>query len=208
MSRILLLSLLALQLLGCVRREQTTIEYVVTQPAPSVSTQAPAGGSVRVAPGTGAAQVVPPGAGAGYVLVGADDQSDAYAGDTPTSAMLPVLCLHPAGLPDPGLTEITRTPGGSLRRRWSGAEVSLTEPIVGSALTSRGVADDVCASRFGDGWRMAEFHDGGHRAGFDFWARAAQGDFAASRFWVAIDDQPACPWSGARAMTWRLLGSS
>ncbi len=54
---------------------------------------------------------------------------------------------------------------------------------------------------------MAEFHDGGARAGWDFWALAVSGDFTASRFFVAIDDQSANPWSSDRAMTWRLLSA-
>ena len=199
MKRTLLVSLLLWLAAGCVRRERTIVEHVIV-PAPSGTS----GGGVAVEGGA----LPPPVPGARYVLVGADDRSEAYSGDTPTSSTLPVLCLRSAALAHPGLTEITRTPGGSLRRRWSGAEVALTEPVVGSALTSRGVADDLCATRFGDGWRMAEFHDGGGRAGFDFWAQAASGDFAASRFWVAIDDQSANPWNGASAMTWRLLGGS
>lgn len=186
---------------GCVRRERVVVENV---PVASGT----AGASSTSGTGSAPTPIPQAGAGARYVLVGADDRSEGYSGDTPTSAALPVLCLRPAALPDPGLTEITRTPGGSLRRRWSGAEVALTEPVVGSTLTSRGIADDLCATRLGDGWRMAEFHDGGGRAGFDFWAQAASGDFAASRFWVAIDDQSANPWNGASAMTWRLLGAS
>lgn len=199
---------------GCVRRARTEVEYVAVQ-------QPTAGGVVEAQPtvvvvdargGAGEASygAAPAGAGGGaYVLVGADDRTNTYGGDTPTSTPLPVLCLRPAGLPDPGLSGVDRTPGGSLRRRWSGAEVALTEPLAGWALTSREVADQQCASRFGAGWRMAEFHDGGRGAGFDFWAlatpSATQGDFASSRFWVAISDQQANPWSSDAAMTWRLL---
>jgi len=189
---------------GCVRRARTVVDYVTVQEASSgdgvvgVDGQG-AGGASTGAPGTA-------GSG-GYVLVGVDAQSEPYGGDTPTSTALPVLCLRPSGLPDPGhLSTTYRTPGGSQRRRWSGSEVALTEPIAGWSLTSREVADQQCASRFGAGWRMAEFHDGGGRgAGFDFWALATQGDFETTRFWVAISDQNANPWSSDRAMTWRLL---
>jgi hypothetical protein len=188
---------------GCVRRARTEVEYVTVQEASTggvvvVDAQGGAGGSSEGLPATA-------GSGA-YVLVGADARSDGYGGDTPTSTPLPVLCLRPAGLPDPGhLGTADRTPGGSLRRRWSGAEVALTEPLAGWSLTSREVADQQCASRFGAGWRMAEFHDGGRGAGFDFWALGTQGDFATTRFWVAISDQQANPWSSDAAMTWRLL---
>jgi len=186
---------------GCVRRARSQVEYVSVQGAST--------GGVVVVDGQGGAASTGLAASAGdgsYVLVGADAQSDAYGGDTPTSTALPVLCVRPAGLPDPGhLGTADRTPGGSLRRRWSGAEVALTEPIAGWSLTSVEVASQHCASRFGAGWRMAEFHDGGRGAGFDFWARATAGDFGASRFWVSISDQHANPWSSDAAMTWRLL---
>jgi hypothetical protein len=172
------------------------------------------GGGGSAAPGYGAPGYGAPGygaptpstAGGTYVLVGYDEASEGYHGDTPTNALLPVLCLRATGLPDPGgLTPPGSTPGGSTRRSWSGAEVALTEPVAGYSLTSRSTADALCAARFGGGWRMAEFHDGGRGAGYDFWARAGSGDFAASRFWVAIDDQRANPWDSDRGMTWRLL---
>jgi hypothetical protein len=179
---------------------------VVIAPAAEASGSVVVGpsGGASAAPGYGAA--APSGTGGMYVLVGYDEVSEGYHGDTPTNALLPVLCLRTAGLPDPGgLTPPGSTPGGATRRSWSGAEVALTEPIAGFSLTSRATADGLCAARFGGGWRMAEFHDGGPRAGYDFWARAGSGDFAASRFWVAIDDQRANPWDSDRGMTWRLL---
>jgi hypothetical protein len=142
------------------------------------------------------------------VLLGADDHTDPYVGDTRTSAALPLLCLRAASLPDPHASAPSRTPGGALRGAWSGAEVALTKPLRGDSLPSRAAADDACVSELGDGWRMAEFHDGGRGAGWDFWARAASGDFDAGRFWVAIDDQSASPWDGPSAMTWRLLHTS
>jgi hypothetical protein len=180
---------------------------VVVAPAASASGSVVVGSGGSAAPGYGtAAPSTAASAGGTYVLVGYDEVSEGYHGDTPTNALLPVLCLRAAGLPDPGgLTPPGSTPGGSTRRSWSGAEVALTEPVAGFSLTSRGAADALCAARLGGGWRMAEFHDGGRGAGYDFWARAGMGDFAASRFWVAIDDQRANPWDSDRGMTWRLL---
>ncbi len=140
-----------------------------------------------------------------YVLLGSDEHTDPYAGDTASSASLPLLCLRDAALADPHASEVSVTPGGARRRAWSGAEAALTKPLRGDSLTSRAAADELCASELGEGWRMAEFHDGGRGAGWDFWARAASGDFDAGRFWVAIDDQAASPWDGPSAMTWRLL---
>ena len=200
---------------GCVRREQTEITEV-TLASPG---QASGGGSsdvvampagnhavMRVHVPQAPATLPPPGPGR-YVLVGSDAQTNAYQGDTPASTPLPILCLRAAGLPNPTLSAEHETPGGALRRRWSGAEVALTEPIAGYVLTTRAIADQQCNQRFGDGWRMAEFHDGGAGAGWDFWARAVAGDFTTSRFFVAIDDQPANPWSSDRAMSWRLLSA-
>jgi len=200
------LPVLLVGLLGsaCVRRARTEIVYIETGAPPTmvqpIAQPVGAGGSQPVFAGS-----VPSQAGA-YVLVGYDNASDGYHGDTMTQAALPVLCLRASGLADPGgLPPPAETPFGSLRSQWSGAEIALTEPMAGQALTSRGVADAHCASRFGAGWRMAEFHDGGPGSGYDFWAYAVAGDFDASRFWVSISDQPANPWNSGRAMTWRTL---
>ena len=190
------LPLLVVSPLGsaCVGRVRSEIVYV--------QTAAPPARPWVVEP---IAQPAPPRAGS-YVLVGYDNASDGPRGDTTTQAVLPMLCLRESRLPDPGgLTPPSETPGGALRRRWSGAEIALTEPMAGHLLASGEVADGHCSRRFGAGWRMAEFHDGGPNAGFDFWAFAVAGSFDTSRFWVAISDQPANPWDSGRAMTWRLL---
>jgi len=61
------------------------------------------------------------------------------------------------------------------------------------------VADSLCASTFGAGYRMAEFHDGdpGYWCGWDFWGDALSANlapFVNTRFWVSINDQNANPW--------------
>lgn len=205
---------LAILGVGCVRREQTEVTYVAASPAIAAHAQVSSSGGLsegnyavtRIAPSTPPATLPAPGPGR-YVLVGSDAQTNPYEGDAAASAALPILCIRAAGLADPSLSPEHVTPGGALRRRWSGAEVALTEPIAGYVLTTRAIADQQCNNRFGDGWQMAEFHDGGPGAGWDFWAYATAGDFTASRFFVAIDDQPANPWSSDRAMTWRLLAA-
>jgi len=120
--------------------------------------------------------------GADVVDVMSDFKTNAYNGDTPTTAALPVLCLRRDGRPvPPGITP-------TANNGWAQGQVQLTAPIAGRLLTSRLRADAFCMSQFGLGWRMAEFHDGG--GGWAYWAA---GDIG--RMWVAINDQPANPWS-------------
>lgn len=119
-----------------------------------------------------------------YVLVGYDNQTNAYLGDTSTSNALPVLCLRQDGRPVP--------PGISVDfyNGWAADEVRLTAPVTGVTLTSRATADTLCAQQFGAGFRMGEFHDGG--GGWRWWASGTLS--TSTRFWVAINDQPANPW--------------
>ncbi|MBC2876379.1 MULTISPECIES: hypothetical protein [Streptomyces] len=129
----------------------------------------------------------------GTVQVGGGPLSNPYQGDTATTTALPLLCLKVDGRPVPaGIT-----PG--FYAGWARGTVAATAPIRGSRLSSRAVADGVCANNFGAGWRMAEFHDGRYgtnlesSGGWSFWA---DGDVpAGTRFWTAINDQPANPWN-------------
>lgn len=120
-----------------------------------------------------------------YTHVGADAQTNPYTGDTNPTTSLPILCLNKDNRPPP--------PGMSFDfyNGWAGGEIRLTAPVMGSTLTSRAAADTVCASTFGGAYRMAEFHDGG--GGWTWWGQGVIS--GASRFWVAIDDQPANPWN-------------
>ncbi|WP_380283967.1 hypothetical protein [Kitasatospora purpeofusca] len=120
------------------------------------------------------------------VHVGFDDpsRSNPYVGDHPSSVVLPMLCIYqdgrsaPSGVPTSGY------------HAWSGGEVRVTAGLAGWQLPSRAAADRKCADSFGGGWRMAEFHDGN---GWGLWANGTLP--AGTRFWTAIDDQPANPWS-------------
>ncbi|HEU4325515.1 MAG TPA: hypothetical protein VFS21_20385 [Roseiflexaceae bacterium] len=131
--------------------------------------------------------------GNGLVHVGHWGTSDPYNGDTPPSTSLPILCLKVDNLPVPS----TITP--DFHNGWSGGYVALSTTVQGYALTSQAEADRRCASQFGAGWRMAEFHDGRYgpslqySGGWSFWAYGwiASG----ARFWVAINDQAANPWN-------------
>jgi hypothetical protein len=119
-----------------------------------------------------------------YVHVGTDGVTNPYSGDTNVNASLPVLCLlqdgrsAPAGIPF------------DFYNGWALGAAQLSAPVIGSTLTSRAVADGICAGTFGPGWRMGEFHDGS--GGWSWWAEGVLNP--STRFWVAIDDQLANPW--------------
>jgi hypothetical protein len=120
-----------------------------------------------------------------YSHVGVDDQSNPYSGDTNPAVSLPILCVRIDGrAPPPGITF-------DFYNGWVAGELRLTAPVSGLSMTSRAVSDGYCASSFGQGFRMAEFHDGG--GGWTYWGQGVLS--GASRFWVAIDDQPANPWN-------------
>lgn len=121
----------------------------------------------------------------GVVHVGSDAQTNPYNGDTPATAALPVLCLNVDNSPVPaGITP-------DFYNGWARGSLALTPPVLGSQLTSPGVANALCAANFGPAWRMAEFHDGG--GGWSYWGFGTLP--AGTRFWTAINDQPANPWN-------------
>lgn len=128
----------------------------------------------------------------GNVLqVGIDGNSNAYQGDTPASAVLPLMCLYVDGRPVPAGINPTYYHG------WAEGEVKFTAPISGTLLTSQAAADALCAGTFGASWRMGEFHDGKVNGMPDGWRYYANGTTlpASPRFWVAINDQNANPWN-------------
>lgn len=124
----------------------------------------------------------------GLVLIGSDEFTDPYDGDTLCTTALPIACLAPLGLPNPGVA--TDDYHG-----WTGGKLALSSPVLGSELSSRAAADAICAEQHGPEYRMGDHHDGG--SGWNWWAEA---DLAvvtpeAGRFWVAIDDQPGNCWN-------------
>jgi len=87
-------------------------------------------------------------------------------GDTLCSTSLPLLCLYHDGSDRPNYPLIT-TPCPSCAvqnlafyQGWTEGHLQTTLPTLGTTLVSRAAADQVCATSFGVGWRMAEFHDG------------------------------------------------
>lgn len=134
----------------------------------------------------------------GYAHVGGDASTNAYAGDTTVDTFLPMLCLLVDGREAPAGLDFDFYNG------WARGAVQATPAIAGAALETAAQADEICAETFGAGWRLAEFHDGRYGAdfssvgGWSFWAAGALP--AGTRFWVAINDQPANPWNSAGEM--------
>lgn len=145
---------------------------------------------------------LPSGAG---VKVGCYDNCDAYNGDRPLTDKLPILCIIPGDSPVPAAyqahSSAIRPNDWKFYMGWSGGKVGLTKPVLGTSLTSRAVANEICASTF-KGSRMAEHHDnkvGGWALGAEMiqtsgMKGALQGK-SKQRFWVDIKNQPnATPW--------------
>jgi hypothetical protein len=126
------------------------------------------------------------------VVVGSDQFTNAYRGDTDTSVALPILCISKQNLSTPAWHMVVTTPssafegnfyehttpGGAARNTWSGARGFWSTPIAGAQLTSRATADGFCDQQAGmygltGVYRMAEFHDGdnsnGRLAGWGYW---------------------------------------
>ena len=76
---------------------------------------------------------------------------------------------------------------------WAGGDVAISSAVQGCTLTSLAVADAICASQFGAGWRMAEFHDGG--GGWSWWAYGNIASPPPDHFWTYINDQSANCWN-------------
>lgn len=118
-----------------------------------------------------------------YVLVGADEQTNPYQGDTSTATFLSVLCIKKDG----------RSAPAGMGSGWTGGEVKSTPPIAASVLTSRALADTMCVEEFGDGYRMAELDEG--TGGESWWAEGVLD--ATTRFWVAVVSHPANAWDSS-----------
>jgi hypothetical protein len=136
-----------------------------------------------------------------------------YQGDTSCNTELPVLCLKQDGSPRPNYAGIPPTDGAMPKEYngWAGGHISLTLPMKGTRLTSLNVANATCATAFGNGYRMAEFHDGKYVSGMDLkygatWPPASQlqsgawnfyayGNVSdASRFWIRVNDLTTNCW--------------
>ncbi|WP_345536737.1 S8 family peptidase [Phytohabitans rumicis] len=139
----------------------------------------------------------------GVVLVGSDEVTNAYHGDTPAATSLPLLCLQVTGAGVPAGITTDQYNG------WSRGNLALTAPVPGAQLTSLTEANRICAATLGGGWRMAEFHDGWYTwvwpfprpglpaiersSGWNLWGYGTLP--TTTRFWAYINDQPANAWN-------------
>ena len=148
---------------------------------------------------------------------------DAYVGDTSCKTALPLLCVKIDNSPRPNYA--VASGGGAMPpafyQGWLGGHMAVTAPVFGTNLRTATTGDDLCKSQFGEGWRMAEHHDGKWINGMaknayygdvvnwkspSPWPAAVQGGGWAfyaygnlprtptTRFWVKVTDQPSGCW--------------
>ena len=113
------------------------------------------------------------------------NRCDPAHGDTLCTQQLPVLCIYkpPGGFPLPvGL------PVPNEYNRWSGGVVATTPPHAGTFKDSAAVTA-YCKATFGDGWRVAEFHDGVYWNFQAYGGTVSAPTVPSTRFWVHINDQ-------------------
>jgi hypothetical protein len=111
-----------------------------------------------------------------------------HDGDTSCRAELPIACYRSSGAALPASAD------KALYAGWTHGQLGATAPVLGSVLKSEPDASARCEAELGDGWRMAEFHDGGG-AGLQGERRA--GLRAGTRYWVHVNDQRGNCWNSA-----------
>ena len=79
---------------------------------------------------------------------------DPHIGDTQCHIETPLACYRDGGaVPRPrSMDDVSY---------WVGGEVRLTKPVQGSQFKTVSDAHGYCASQFGDGWRVLDFHESG-----------------------------------------------
>ncbi len=112
-----------------------------------------------------------------------------YQGDTPCSQSLPLACYRDGNAAKPPNMEANDMD----EAKFVPGEVRLTEPVRGDTLETREEAEKLCADRFGPGFRMLRYQEGG--GGIVISRSQIQ---AGARAWIEIRDQPrATCWSRA-----------
>ena len=99
----------------------------------------------------------------------ADGGCNAYRGDTPCNQSLPILCISKCNYKRPCYS-INCNPYAMNKEfycGWSEGFIALSDPILGSQMTSRAVGDRICAAKHGANFVMAEHHDGKWVFGMD-----------------------------------------
>jgi hypothetical protein len=80
------------------------------------------------------------------------------------------------------------------------ATLAATASILGSTITSKAYADNLCATTFGTGWRWATFHDNGGWDSYGSWGQSSC--IPTTNGWMHISDQNAhCYVSRATGLT-------
>ena len=107
---------------------------------------------------------------------------DPFSGDLSCKEAVPLGCFKP-GDRQPDVARLKRLdlPIDS----FSGGTVRMTEPIAAATFPTLASANAVCSARFGAGWRVLSYHEGGG-GGIVSFSRIPP----KSRMWVDIVDQP------------------
>lgn len=114
----------------------------------------------------------------------AEHEADPFVGDERCSLPLPLLCFADRDTRPPRLASVREM---DLARHWNGGELAATAPVRGDTFRTITEADNHCAARFGQGWRTAEWGDGGFAGSFAGHAGARR---FSGRHWIDIRGQP------------------
>ena len=86
-----------------------------------------------------------------------ENHCSVYKGDTICETELPVACISDLGLSLP--EQLSNDPAKNYEK-WSGGIIKFTEPIQGSLLKTQKQVNNVCQTKFGPSFRVANIHDG------------------------------------------------
>lgn len=95
--------------------------------------------------------------------VGYDGTGNPYTGDTKCSMKRPILCVAVDNSPRPNYSFA----GDAFYQGWVLGHYATTPAIKGSLISSEADGDARCATAFGTGWKMSEWHDGAYVEGMD-----------------------------------------
>lgn len=147
------------------------------------------------------------------VIVGCSG-CNAYKGETSIQEERRILCIVPGNKPEPAAYAALIAANNPFKKfyyNWSGGQIGLTKPIMGTKITSQAVGDKYCKAGLGDPKaRMLEHHDnrvgGWNVGGFMHPNSKAKNHLKkpklasnkpkkANHYWVRIKNQPANPWN-------------
>ncbi len=114
------------------------------------------------------------------------DRCDPAHGDTLCTQQLPVLCIYK---PKPAFPLPVGLMVPNDYNRWSGGVVATTQPVAGNTFANSAAVTAYCKATFGDGWRVAEFHDGLYWNFQAYGGSVSAPTVPSTRFWVHINDQ-------------------